>query len=298
VVIPAQNLAVVVVNYGRTADTEECLDSIHGAPDGVAVPIVLVDNGSQDKTLAQMAARWPNITLVELPRNLGYTGGFNAGISAALRLPVAGLVLLNNDTLVPAGTLACLGQALAHWDVAVPKITYADQPGLIWAAGARWRSLPPSVVMRGFRRADSPAYNRGGPLEYATGCALAMRRQVPETIGGFDVRYESYWEDYDFCLRVREHGYTVGYEPRAVIAHKVSQTLGEGAPHKWHLIGKNAVLFFRTHRQFSPAALYAFVAWVSLRELIKGNGQALSPFLRGWRAGLKLFAATQPDTRI
>ncbi len=294
----ALNLAAIVVNYGRVADTEACLQSIRNASDGADLPIVLVDNGVHDHTLAPLAARWPGITLLELPRNLGYAGGFNAGMREALRSSVAGLVLLNNDTLVPDGALTHLGQALNHWGVAVPKITYADRPGILWAAGARWRSLPPSVVMRGFRRADGPAYSVSQPLEYATGCALAMRRQVPEAIGGFDVRYESYWEDYDFCIRVRAHGFSIGYVPEAVIAHKVSQTLGEDAPAKWHLLGKNAVLFFRTDQRFSSAAMYAFVAWVMARELIKGNRRALPPFLQGLRAGLALSAGTLPDTRL
>ena len=285
---PAADVAVVIVNYGRLADTADCVASIRQAPDGHALPILLVDNGSGDPAVADLAQAWPNITLRLLPRNLGYVGGFNAGIEAALRWPVRSLLLLNNDTLVPAGSLACLVQALDLWDIAVPKITYADQSNLIWAAGAAWRRFPPGIVMRGFRRPEAPAYNVAGPLDYATGCALLVKRAVLEAVGGFDTRYGSYMEDYDYCYRLRAAGFRLGYVPQAVIRHKVSQTLGENTPAKWHLLGRNSVLFYRTDRRFPARVLWAYLAWVMVREVLKGQAPVLPHFARGVREGLTL----------
>ena len=276
-------LMVVVVNWQRPADTIECLQSLKDA--GVDAPdILLVDNGSQDGSVEQILAAHAGIQVEHLASNLGFAGGYNAGIARALKSGAEHIFLLNNDTTLDRRAIEVMRSA--DWDVAIPKILFYDQPEKIWAAGARWRPFPPAVVMNGYLRTDGTAYDRAHPLQYATGCALLARRQVFEKIGGFDQDFENYMEDYDLFFRIQAAGYRVGYVPEARIYHKVSQTLGEQSPARLRYLGRNTVLFYRKDRRFPTWMLWSYLGWYSLREAIKGNARSLNMFWAGVKEGL------------
>ncbi len=283
-------LAVVIVNWNRPADTLECLGSLPSdSPE--TLKIILVDNGSSDDSVERISGRYPQVKLVQLPRNLGFSKGYNAGIQAAMQEPVEWVFLLNNDTVLEEGTIQAL--ASADWDVAVPKIVYHNDPGRIWAAGCRWRDFPPSVAMIGFGKPDGEQYNQPRPLDYATGCALMVRREVLQSLGGFDPDLENYMEDYDFCYRLRQASFRLGYVPQARLTHKVSQTLGEYSPERWRQQGKNTVLFYRKDGRFPWWQLWVFLAWVSLREAVKLHWRALPGFWSGVREGLHALKQTE-----
>ena len=241
-----EQLCVIIVNWNRPADTIDCVRSLlaAGVPE---TAVLLVDNGSEDESVAQFTTAFPAATLLPLPHNLGFAGGYNAGIEAALQTDAAWLFILNNDTTVATDCLMQLMQGEAR----IPKILYFDDPKRIWAAGARWRAWPPGVVMRGFQAADNGRFDTPMPLDYATACALLVRRTVFETIGTFAESYGSYMEDYDFCYRLRQAGLPMAYMPKGRVFHKVSLTLGEGSPQKWYYLGRNVTLFMRENGRFS-----------------------------------------------
>jgi GT2 family glycosyltransferase len=284
---------VVILNWKRPADTVACVRSIESEiPIGVDLRVLVVDNGSADGSVQEILGVCPKVELLALPENLGFAGGNNAGIDRALERGAGLVLLLNNDTVVEPGAIAALVRSLDRdesWSVAVPKICYYDEPGRIWAAGARWCRFPPRVTMIGFGRRDAPRYNRTHELAYATGCALLVRRSVFDDVGGFDPMFVNYQEDYDFCYRTRQAGHRLVYVPQAVVLHKVSQSLGHAAPTRWRYLGRNNVLFYRPGERFSWWALISFLAWVIVREAIKGNISRLPAFVRGVREGVELF---------
>jgi len=277
-------VAVVIVNYRRLRDTLECLQSVMDST-GVRLEVIVVDNGSGDDSAEQIRSIYPEISLVALSENKGFASGYNTGIEWALAGSAEDIFLLNNDTTLDPGTMRALVDA--DWDVGVPKILYSSQPEMIWAAGCRWRRLPPSVAMTGLGKRDGPAYDQPGPLEFATGCALMVKRRVLETTTGFDQDLQNYMEDYDFCYRLRQAGFSIGFVPAAKVWHKVSQTLGEYSPERWQQQGKNTVLFYRKGNRFSQWALWLFLVWVSLRELVKGHLRILPGFWSGIRQGFR-----------
>ncbi len=227
-------VAVVIVNYQRPDDTLECLRSVMGSA-GVRLEVIVVDNGSGDDSATRITSTFPKVILVNLPENMGFAGGYNIGIEKALLSSAEYIFLLNNDTTIDPGAIRALVDA--EWDVGVPKILYYSRPELIWAAGCRWRRLPPSVAMIGFGKQDGPRYDAKGSLEYATGCALMVRRRVLDALPGFDPDLENYMEDYDFCFRLHRAGFSLGYVPASRVKHKVSQTLGEYSPERWRQAG-------------------------------------------------------------
>jgi GT2 family glycosyltransferase len=280
-------VVAVILNWNRAADTVACLESLGSLTYGNQQAIV-VDNGSSDGSAERIRAAVPGVELLSGEVNLGFAGGANLGIERALALGAEYVLLLNNDTVAAPESLTLLVDACACDEavgVSVPKITYHEDPERIWSAGARWRSFPPRVTMIGFGRRDGPAYDKPGDLEYATGCAMLVRRRVFEVAGAFDPAYFMYQEDYDFCRRVREAGYRIAYAPAARIEHKVSQGLGEGSPQKWYLWSKSAARFYL--KNVSAPALACFLAWVAVREACKGRTAFLRPLLRGVRDGIQ-----------
>jgi GT2 family glycosyltransferase len=281
--IPPPKTSIVIVNWERPQDTVECLRSIYAA-DCPDTTVLLVDNGSKDGSPEKITAVFPELAVFQLPENLGFAKGYNEGIRLALQSGAQNILLLNNDTVVEKEALAAL--EAAPWDVSVPKILYYHKPDRIWSAGCRWRAFPPSVIMRGYNQKDGPAYSQPTPLEYATSCALFIKRPVLESVGGFDPVFSSYMEDYDFSYKIRAAGFSIGYTPEARILHKVSQSLGADSPQRWRLQGRNTVLFYRKDGRFPARYLLTFLAWFTTREFIKGRAAILPAFWRGVQEGL------------
>jgi hypothetical protein len=277
------NLLVIIVNWQRPGDTVECIQSLRVA--GVAEnDILLIDNGSRDSSVDQILSMHSGIQIECLAENLGFAGGYNAGIARGLRSDANHLFLLNNDTTLDPSAIRVLQDS--NCDVAIPKILYYDDPQKIWAAGARWRTFPPTVVMNGYKKADGPEYDRPCILEYATGCAIFANRKVFEDLGGFDLDFGNYMEDYDLFFRVRSAGYRVEYVPGARVFHKVSQTLGSQSPERWYYLGRNTVLFYRKDGRFPAWMMWSYLGWYFVRETAKGNATYLPVYWTGVKEGL------------
>ncbi|UCD43378.1 MAG: glycosyltransferase family 2 protein, partial [Chloroflexota bacterium] len=132
---------VVIVNWQRSQDTIQCIRSIRRS-ESVDIHIIVVDNGSRDDSVEKISEAFPGISVISLPENLGFTGGYNSGIENALKGNASHIFLLNNDTIIEKGTIKHFIDS--NWDIAVPKINFYDEPEVIWAAGAKWRSFPPT----------------------------------------------------------------------------------------------------------------------------------------------------------
>jgi GT2 family glycosyltransferase len=279
-------ITTIITNWQRASDTIECVNSVkENHLDNHE--ILIVDNGSEDNSVSTIQERFPEIKILRLPENIGYTGGYNAGIQYALDNNSDYLFILNNDTKIEKDTISELLKS--EWDVAVPKILFDNNPSIIWSAGVKWRFFPPACKMIGYQKRDRKKYQKKKKLKYATGCALLVPRKVIREIGGFDQDFESYMEDYDFSYRVIKAGFSMGYVPTSIVYHKSSQSLGEGSPAKWFLIGRNTIRFYRKNFKFSSCMIFTFVIWVILREIIKGNWKSLNPYLNGIRTGLRSF---------
>jgi len=287
-----KKVQAIIVNWERPQDTIECIRSVE-CSQGYEISVLIVDNGSRDDSVHQIRQACPQVAVLSLPQNQGFSGGCNAGIESTLDTQAEFIFLLNNDTVIFPETIHHLVTALEQWDVTVPKILFYATPERVWAAGADWRSFPPTVLMTGYEQPDGLRYDMPRSLDYATGCALMVKRQVFETVGGFDLEYENYAEDYDLCYRIRKEGFSIGYVPTARVLHKVSRTLGERSLRKWRYLGRNAVLFYRKHNRFPRWMLWSFLVWVLIREVIKGQAALLPHFWQGVQEGFTVLKRAQ-----
>jgi len=221
-------LSIVIVNYNARAHLENCLESLAAAPPAIPHEIVVVDNASSDGSAAAVRARWPGVTIVEEPTNRGFAAGNNAGIRAGTGTLV---LLLNNDTLVPAGAIDRLvGRLAEHPEAAVAGPRLVDADGIVELTFGPMMSpfaeLRQKIVMalHGLRIAPVSAWveratRRERVVDWVSGACLLVRRAAAEQAGLLDERFFLYTEDVDFCAAIRRQGHRVLFTPAAEIVH-------------------------------------------------------------------------------
>jgi len=191
--------------------------------------IVLVDNDSTDNSVQRIASKFPHIPILNTRQNLGFAGGNNIGIRWALDHGADFVLLSNNDVEVDKEAVTHL-VSIADKDRTIgavaPKILEFDNPCKISFAGGRislWRGASYHV---GQGEVDIGQYDRVNECDYLTGAFLLVRSEVIRQVGLISEDYFLYWEDADWCCRIRKHGYRLLYSPTASVWHKVSQGTG------------------------------------------------------------------------
>jgi GT2 family glycosyltransferase len=286
-------VSVVVLNWNGGEIVCDTIASVLEA-DHPATSIIVVDNASADRSDVAIQRQFPQVTMIRNPSNLGFAAGNNIGIRHALEHGADCVLLLNNDALLDRLAIRALVSALLadpNRGLVVPKIYVypTEGDGTLWAAGAKWRRFPPRVKMRGYGEPDVGQYDQAEVVEFATACALLVRRETFQVAGLLDESYFMYQEDYAFCDRVRASGLTLWYEPEAVVYHRVSASTGEGSPAKWRYWSEGIARFYVQHYGNRPRAiapLTTFLLWIMMRELGKGRLNWIRPFHQGVRAGL------------
>jgi GT2 family glycosyltransferase len=211
-------LSIVIVSYNARADLERCLESLVTRKPAVDHEIIVVDNASTDDTVAALRSRWPGMRLIEAGGNLGFSRANNIGIRQSFGELV---LLLNGDTLVPAGAIDALVDALDRR----PDAAIAG-PRLVDAHGRAELSFGPMIspfnelrqklrARRNVERLTSTEHE----VDWVSGACLLVRRADAEAVGLLDERFFLYTEDVDFCAAVRARGRKVLFTPRAQIVH-------------------------------------------------------------------------------
>lgn len=216
--------SIVIPLYGGLEFTRACHAALRvtlaGRDD---VEIIYVDNASPDDTATWLDTIGDEATVVSCESNRNFSGGCNLGVAAAR---AERIVLLNNDTEPQAGWLEALDRALDDERVGVAGalLTYPD--GSVQHAGV---AFPPGKLPEHIHvgaAVDDPRVSRPRDLQAVTAACLALRRATWELLGGLDEGYVNGMEDMDLCLRVRDAGLRVRYEPAARIVHHESRTDG------------------------------------------------------------------------
>ncbi len=223
-----QKIAIILVNYNGKEYNEECIKSIFNSSyDNLEV--IVVDNDSKDGSPELLREQFGNkINLIMTGKNLGFSGANNIGISKALENGCEYVVLLNNDTLIDKDLISNMIKASKEENNAVisPKIYYYDDKNIIWSAGADMKWKKGLTDQRGINQKDDGSYNKREEVEFGTGCCLLIPVEVIKKVGYLTDDYFLYYEDTDYCMRVRENGFKIVYEPTAVLYHKESASTG------------------------------------------------------------------------
>ena len=286
---PSRRLAVVIVNYNAGCHLQACLASLVEHLAGFDWKAVVVDNCSTDGSAQAVAGFVPRASLVQNPENLGFARAINQG-TAATTAPL--VLLLNPDARLTSSAVESLyAELVSHPECGVigPAVTNEDgtiqgsargDPDMITGLFGRstllTRLFPRSALAR--RNVMTSVASRPGEtsveVDWVSGACMLVRRGVFDQVGGFDERFFLYWEDADFCRRVRDAGSRVRYHPDARVVHAVgrsSQAIRPLAVREFH---RSAYLYYslHVHSWWHPARWMAFVLlrarcwWVLRRE--------------------------------
>ncbi|MDE3046410.1 MAG: glycosyltransferase family 2 protein [Verrucomicrobiota bacterium] len=261
-------ICIILVNWNGKKDTLECLDSLTKV-DYPLFSVIVVDNGSQDGSVAAIRAAHPHVPIFETGENLGFAGGNNVGISWALSKPFKWILLLNNDTTVDPDFLNAFMRAAEQQPEAKilgAKILRAHEPTRIDHLGGRWN---PAIAEFESLSAGDPAHLHTDmqPVDYVCGAALLMHRSVPEAIGLLEPRFFLFWEETDFCFRARRKGFSIWTAPEAKVWHKVSASFIGGKPHSHYYWWRSRLLWLE--RNLPPSERQALHRTLIRPELLK-----------------------------
>ena len=282
----APRLSVVIPNWNGRRFLAPCLDSLleQTTPD---IEIIIVDNASTDGSQAFVKAEYPDVRLIALPTNRGFTGACNAGMEAANGEFIA---LLNNDTEVETDWAAqCIAAMDAHPEAGIVacKMLLHDRRDTFHTAGD-FVTTAGRAGNRGFGEIDSGQYESGYVFS-ACGGAAVYRRSMLDDIGLLDDDFFFLLEDVDIAWRAQLAGYKAFFAAGAVVYHHLSATGGgvtasyyDGRNGIW-LVAKNmpASLLRRYWRQILARQVSLF--WDALKAW---RGDAARARIRGMAAGI------------
>ena len=223
----APDWAAVVVNYNAGSALVACVTSVLAQEP--PSELVVVDNASNDGSIAALRQAHPGVRIVESGANLGYARAANLGI-AATEAPV--VAVLNPDTVLEPGAGQALVARFAADDrlgAAGPRLHNPDGsvypsarqiPSLVDAVGHGLLFFAwPGNPFTGRYRETGADPARPRDVDWVSGAAIWLRRAALDDVGGWDERYFMYVEDVDLCWRLRRSGWRVAYEPGGTVEH-------------------------------------------------------------------------------
>lgn len=253
-----KKVSLITVNYNQPDTTLQLLHSAKKYIRYRNIEIIVVDNGSQKDPTAWLSQQYPDAKIIRSEKNLGFAGGNNIGIKEAKG---DYLFFVNNDTEFFEDVITALAKVLdndAEIGVVSPKIVYYDQPEIIQYAGFTQMNYNTGRnKCIGQFEIDKGQYDQHfGPTFYSHGAAMMVRKDVIHKAGPMPENYFLYYEEMDWCEKIRRTGYRIWLEPKSKIRHKESLSVGAASPLKEYFMTRNRILFIR--RNAPPISLAIF----------------------------------------
>ena len=254
------DLSVIIVSWNVRDLLSRCLGSLIAGDesDPLQLEVIVVDNASQDDTATYVSTHFPQVRLLVNDGNAGFAAANNQGLALARGRYC---LLLNPDTeLVDDALGRMVGYMDSHPQVGVlgPQLRYPDgrpQPSrrrfptfatALLESTPLQQVLPANRVLRHYYVKDRPA-DETQEVDWLVGASLLVRRQVVETAGGLDEGYFMYFEELDWCRRIRDAGWKIVYFPEAVVIHHEGQSSRQVVPLRHIRFQSSKVRYFTKH---------------------------------------------------
>jgi hypothetical protein len=250
---------IIILNTNRKDDTLEALASIEKS-DYPNYCIIVLDNASSDGSLQAIRSAYPQVQIIQLEDNLGYAGNNNVGIRAAIDMGADWVFVLNEDTVMAQDCLSRLvevGESDPQIGIVGPMVYHHDEPNVIQSAGGRlgkgWQSMH-----LGQNMLDEGQYSQTHQVDWISGCAIMVRRQVIMQIGMLDSRFFYYYEETEWCMRAGKSGWSILQVPGAKLWHKGVQREYSPSPSVTYYATRNRFLMLLINR--APLSIW-IAAW-------------------------------------
>ncbi|MDZ7774038.1 MAG: glycosyltransferase family 2 protein [Balneolaceae bacterium] len=285
--------SIVIVTWNALSHLKTYLPSV-AATEHDSYEIVIADNHSTDGTASWVRNHYPEARLARFDDNYGYCGGNNRAVPYTKGEI---LIFLNNDVAVEPDWLDALDRAFRERPETAalqPKIRSYREPRQFEYAGAAGGHLDrygyPFCRGRIFDMVeeDRGQYDQPAPVFWASGAALAVRRDCFGEAGGFDEDFEFHMDEIDLCWRLWRRGWEVRCEPGSVVYHLGGGSLPMDSPRKVYYNYRNSL--FMLWKNYSTAALCTRLPVrvgldkiAALRALLQGNTREFGAIVRAYR---------------
>lgn len=220
------SLTAVICNFNKKDFLKGCLDSLLATQsDSLSINVIVVDNASTDGSQQMIENEYgKQVTLIAKAENTGGAGGFATGMRAAVETGCDYVALLDNDILLDTDTLPKLVAYLqTHSEVGVAgaKICTMDNPAILQELGAfiERENYGVKTPLKGHK--DDTSLPDVVVCDYVPACCLVTRTEIIREAGVFDEAHFIYWDDMDWCTRVKLAGYEIHAIASARVQHKM-----------------------------------------------------------------------------
>ncbi|MET3512097.1 glycosyltransferase [Plantibacter flavus] len=265
-------VSVILVNYRGSADTIQCVRTLREIdfPQD-RLEIIVVENGSGDDSLEQLATLGDLATIVPSKVNGGFTGGCNLGVSKSSGEFIA---FLNNDarpddqwinaamdTFAESKDIGAVASKVLDWEG--ERVDYVGS-ALTWYG----MGYKPHAGEH-----DRPEWSVEKDVLFGTGAAMFVRAELFEQLGGFDDRYFMFYEDVDLGWRLNLLGYRFRFQPKSLAFHKHHASMEKfGNYFETYLLERNAL--YTLYKNLDDEALSRSFAAALLLATRRATGRA------------------------
>lgn len=245
------HVIVLVLSYNGEHLLEDSISS-YLANDYNNFEVVVIDNGSTDRTKEWVEQHHPNVFVLRTEKNLGYSGGFNLGLDYAFNKKYAVYVLItNNDVKADSKVITELVK-VAETDPMIGFITgkvyYYDQPDTLQTVGKHEDLIRWNGEHIGNKEIDKGQYDQIAERIFADDIYTLVSKNLYLETGGYDTTFRFQAEEYDWQARGKKLGYKIYYTPYAKIWHKDSMTIGKRSAFKAYYDARNPMLVILKHK--------------------------------------------------
>jgi hypothetical protein len=247
--IPSPSVCTIILNYNNYSDTIETIESVLSLEYG-ANSVTLVENSSDKSVIRKIRTQFPDLTIIENKKNLGYAGGNNIGIQKAVARGADYIFLLNNDVRLEKDVLKKCVSAMEKTPgcgACQPLIVISGNPEKVWSAGTQLFFGYPRLFRKGTElRKDGIITSPFGLV----GCAILFRRTAIQQTGLLDESLFLLHEETDWCIRAKRKNFSLCIVSSALVYHKISTTIGIFSKIYLYYIGRNWLLVGKKNFSF------------------------------------------------
>jgi GT2 family glycosyltransferase len=215
--------------------------------------VIVVDNGSIEPCGERIKQRYPQIELIVLPNNRGFTGGSNAGLRRGVELGAEYVQLYNNDIVVEPNTVSLLVAAFERYPdagVTSPVLLAGDHDGQRGLVMFYRGTLDRGTARHDHEPVGVPYETRLWPdaeSPFVPFCATMFKASALREIGYLDETFGTCWEDFDMCVRLGDAGYRIMTVGAARVVHFHGQTTGRLSPYITYYVTRNRLICLFRH---------------------------------------------------
>lgn len=252
---PAPAVSVIIVNYNNGKDILPCIKALSERDQGIPFEVIVADNGSTDGSVEAIKAQYPWVRVVLLGENRGFGAGCNAGIRVAQD---AAYLLLNPDTIVRPFALGRMYQQLAahpSWGIVGARMLTSG--GIAYRAARRfpeirdlvieclalWRLFPNTRFFNNYLYGER-AIEELDEVDQVEGSCLMISQDAYRKIGLLDERFFVFFEEVDWCRRVKEAGFEIHVVQEAEVEHHLSTTMSRNLPRTRVIHAQSAMNYY------------------------------------------------------